>query len=271
MKNIQIDYPDYYAKLLLMSDLHWDNPKCQRDILKLHLDEAKETKSKILINGDLFCLMQGRADPRRSKDSIRPEHNTDKYIDAVIDTALDWFSPYAHNIAMIGYGNHENAIIKNAETDVLSRFVELMNLKNNSNIQIGGYGGIINITFGSGKKSYKMAYIHGYGGGGIVTKGLIQHQREETKIEGVDAIWSGHVHEDYEATHMKLVVNGNNSHYKPKLWIRTSTYKDEYKEFAGWAYERGAPPKKIGGRWMEVQRIKRGSFDSMVGRTFATW
>jgi len=58
------------CKLLLISDLHWDNPKCERKLLKKHLDEAKEKGAKVVINGDFFCLMQGKGDPRRNKDDI---------------------------------------------------------------------------------------------------------------------------------------------------------------------------------------------------------
>ncbi len=44
------------TKVLLISDLHWDNPKCDRALLKKHLDEALAGNHDILINGDLFCL-----------------------------------------------------------------------------------------------------------------------------------------------------------------------------------------------------------------------
>jgi len=34
------------AEFLLISDLHWDNPKCDRDLLKSHLDEAVRRNAK---------------------------------------------------------------------------------------------------------------------------------------------------------------------------------------------------------------------------------
>ncbi|NBW22393.1 MAG: hypothetical protein EBR82_82030, partial [Caulobacteraceae bacterium] len=91
----------------LISDLHWDNPKCDRALLKKDLDEAVERNALIIVNGDFFCLMQGKGDPRRSKDDIRPEHNKGNYLQAVVEDAVDWFSPYKNNLALIGYGNHE--------------------------------------------------------------------------------------------------------------------------------------------------------------------
>ncbi len=38
--------------------------------------------------------MQGAYDPRKSKSDIRPEHNSANYFDAIINTAVDWFTPY---------------------------------------------------------------------------------------------------------------------------------------------------------------------------------
>ncbi len=126
-------------EIAILSDLHWDNPKCDRNTLKKHLDYCVKYKIPIVINGDFFCLMQGRYDPRRNKKDIRPEHNTHDYLDAVINTAVDWFKPYAQNIALIGYGNHETGIIKNLETDPLQRFVDLLNREQKTNIQTGGF------------------------------------------------------------------------------------------------------------------------------------
>ena len=94
---------------MLISDLHWDNPKCNRELLSKHLKEAVERNAYIIINGDFFCLMQGRADPRRAKNEIRPEHNQGNYLQAVVNDAVQWFKPYAKHIALIGYGNHEPA------------------------------------------------------------------------------------------------------------------------------------------------------------------
>lgn len=40
---------------LLTSDWHWDNPKCNRELLRKHINQAKERNAKILVFGDLFC------------------------------------------------------------------------------------------------------------------------------------------------------------------------------------------------------------------------
>ncbi|NBW21525.1 MAG: hypothetical protein EBR82_77560 [Caulobacteraceae bacterium] len=59
----------------LLSDLHWDNPHCDRELLKKHLDAAVKRDAGVFIFGDLFCAMQGKYDPRGNKEGIRPEHS----------------------------------------------------------------------------------------------------------------------------------------------------------------------------------------------------
>ena len=246
-------------KVLLISDIHWDNPKCNRDLLKRHLDQAVALGADILFNGDTFCLMQGAYDPRKNKSDIRPEHNKANYLDAVVNDAIEWFSPYASHIKVIGYGNHETNILKRQETDVIDRFVFGLNSKNGTNVQVGGYGGWIVYTFSRSEArtanvSYKIKYFHGSGGGGPVTKGTIQFNRMSTMVEGADMIWMGHVHEDHELSYtIERLSAQHKVHLKEILMVRTPTYKEEYNEGkGGWHVERGAPPKALGGRWLEL-------------------
>jgi len=68
MKNVHLFKNNFDPKkVLLLSDIHWDNPKCDRVLLKRHLDQAMEMDARICMNGDTLCLMQGRADRRRGK------------------------------------------------------------------------------------------------------------------------------------------------------------------------------------------------------------
>jgi hypothetical protein len=257
---VRIDKRWEETKVLLISDLHWDNPKCDRELLKKHLDEALKGNHDILINGDLFCLMQGAYDPRKSKSDIRPEHNSANYFDAIINTAVDWFTPYAHLIKLVAYGNHETTILKRQETDIIERFVTLLNYKTGSDIQVGGYGGWVRIQFndGSTTQSFKIKYLHGFGGGGAVTRGTIQHNRMSVNVEGADAIWMGHVHEDYEMTYtVEQLTQHDTVILRDILMIRTSAYKEEYGDGSkGWHIERGASPKPIGGRWLILKPFR---------------
>lgn len=262
-KNIaRINLVGKHIQIALLSDLHWDNPKCDRNLLKKHLDYCLEHDIKVMLNGDTFCLMQGKFDPRRSKKDIRPEHNKANYLDAVIEDAVEWFSPYASILTVIGYGNHETGIIKNVETDPLQRFVDLLNYKCNSNVITGGYGGwiVLNINESENttrRTSVKIKYFHGSGGGGIVTKGALNLTRMLEMAEGFDVFCMGHIHENSSRNDVReeLITTAGNFEIRLKqihLAI-TGTYKEEYSEgYMGWHVERGAPPKPIGGRILNI-------------------
>jgi len=269
---IYIDGND--AKIAMLSDIHWDNPKCDRELLKKHLDYCKENSIPVMINGDMFCLMQGRGDNRRNKSDIRPEHNNSRYLDSIVETAVDWWSPYADILTVIGYGNHETGIIKFQETDILQRFVDLLNLKCNSQVHTGGYGGWLVVKVGKGNHlcTIKIKYYHGSGGGGLVTKGALNLTRALEKYSGMDVFAMGHIHENSARTDVLDSLEHNAHHgyhvqHKPIHMTITGTYKEEYGEGdKGWHVERGAPIKPIGGRILtiKVERSRKNNEDRMI-------
>jgi hypothetical protein len=246
-------------EFLLLSDLHWDNPKCDRALLTNHLEEAKRRGAKVLVNGDFFCLMQGKGDPRRSKDDIRPEHNNGRYLDSIVDTAVEWFRPYADLLLVLGYGNHETSIIQHQETDILLRFATILNHSCKTDIQVGGYGGVLDFKMiydPDHRCNFIMHYYHGSGGGGPVTKGVIQDQRILASIEGYDCTWQGHVHELYYHQNIvnRYVRTTHQILQKPVHQVRTATYKEEWADgYMGFHVERGRGPKPLGGYWMTLE------------------
>ena len=262
-KNVhELQLKGHNAKIAMLSDIHWDNPKCDWDLLKKHLDYCVSENIPIMINGDFFCLMQGKGDKRGNKSDIRPEHNNAKYLDSIVETAVDWWSPYAHLMTVVGYGNHETAIIKYQETDILQRFVDLLNYKNKSNVYTGGYGGWLVIrmeTTGSSKHCSRIKYFHGSGGGGVVTKGALNLTRALELYEGFDVFTMGHIHEnscrnDVRDTVDYSVRGGYKNSLKDIHLMLTGTYKEEYEDGSkGWHVERGAPPKPVGGRILNIE------------------
>lgn len=250
-------------EFLLTSDHHWDNPKCDRKLLKNHLDEAVKRKAGIIMNGDTFCLMQGKGDPRRNKADIRPEHNNAKYLDSIVKTAVEWYAPYRKNIIVAGYGNHETTIIKHQETDVLQRWADLMNLTyNDSNITVGGYAGFVMFRAITGKNANgrliqsagkRLYYFHGAGGGGVVTKGVIGTNRLASSVDA-DIYTTGHIHENW--VHNDIVITPNvyakRIEAREVTHISTSTYKREWNASGGFHTERGAPMKPIGSAWIKL-------------------
>lgn len=267
-KNIhEIQMDGKQIRIAMLSDIHWDNPKCDWNLLKKDLDYCVANDIPIMINGDMFCLMQGRGDRRGNKSDIRPEHNNSKYLDSIVETAVEWWSPYAHLLTVIGYGNHETAIIKYQETDILQRFVDLLNYKNNSQVYAGGYGGwiIVKQEIGNGMFSnFKIKYFHGSGGGGVVTRGAINLTRALEMYEDFDVFAMGHIHENAARNDVRDTVShskvGYHHDHKQIHLMLTGTYKEEYGDGSkGWHVERGAPIKPTGGRILlfESERISK--------------
>jgi hypothetical protein len=257
-----VDLVGEHVQIGMFSDLHWDNPKTRLDILKRDLDHCKKNNIPMFFNGDTFCLMQGRGDRRGNKSDIRPEHNNAFYFDSIVNTAVDFFLPYAEHIIGFGQGNHETGIIKHQETDILQRFVDLLNAKANTKIQVGGYGGWIvvrqQLSNSNSVKTWKIKYFHGSGGGGIVTKGAINLTRALELYEGFDVFTMGHIHENSARTDVRdtLVNHSQKGYYVEHKYLHmmlTGTYKEEYGDGSkGWHTERHAPPKPIGGRILQL-------------------
>jgi hypothetical protein len=250
---------------LLSSDQHWDNPDSDREMFARHLKEAKEKNAKVFIFGDFFCAMQGKYDRRADKSKVRPEHQVANYLDALVDTASEWLMPYRDCIAVIGQGNHETAILKNHETNLTERLVERLNAGHEEKVYCGGYGGWIWFSFFRGGGGYcplKLKYFHGSGGGGPITKGVIQSARHAMYLPDADIVVSGHVHEQYSICFMQERMNDAGAISLKEQWhLRLPTYKDEYKDgYGGWHIETGKMPKPVGAWWMKVNYI-RGTND----------
>ena len=262
--DIHIDYEsgNWEQWFLLSSDRHWDNPKSDWDLQKKHLEMAKERNAKILDFGDLFCAMQGKYDRRASKENIRPEHNTANYLDALVDTASDFFKPYAHLFAHISEGNHETAIKRNHETDLIERFITLLNHKAGTSISKGLYTGWIRFRLkyknGQHHQTYNLNYTHGYGGGGPVTRGVIQTNRKAVYLPDAHFCISGHVHEQWLVTipRERISIKGNVK-IDEQIHVCLPTYKEEYLMGEQYHRERGRPPKPLGAYWLRFYADKK--------------
>jgi len=244
---------------LLRSDAHHDNRHCRRDVEHRHLQEAEERDAIILDCGDLFCAMQGKWDKRADPTSLRDEYRLN-YLDSLVREAAALYEPYAHRWALMSPGNHETSIRKRHETDLTERLVTTLNERTGSTIQKGDYAGWIQIRlhFPNAERgrcgTFRIAYHHGYGGGGPVTKGTIQSNRRRAMLRDYDLEWMGHIHESW--VHRDVVeglASSGRPMYQDVFSLRTPGYKDEWSGGNGWHVERGAPPKPIGAWWMKLE------------------
>ena len=248
-------------EFLLTSDWHFDNPKTNRKLLFNHLDEAKSRNAKIIINGDMLCLMQGKYDPRKAKSAIMPEHNGNDYLDLVINDTAQKMLPYAKNILQINVGNHESSVSERSETNILMRLVERINAFAGSDIQLGAYMGYINMNFQRATNNFacNIAYDHGHWGG-VITKGALAVSRHASIFPNADVIMSGHTHDGWIMTHNRYIMNQHKGivEVKKQWHVKTGTYKEEFDSGQGWAVEKIGMPKHLGSCWMKVYVSRTG-------------
>jgi len=246
---------NYRPSFWNISDVHWDNPKCNQEAFKRHLDKAKANDDLIFINGDLLCLMQGKHDPRRSKGDIRPEHNHNDYIDLVINSCADFLRPYVRQIAWIGAGNHETKVSETLGTNILSRLIERLNIFGVSDfgdmytpVVQGAYTSFQKIIYyNSSTSKYTVNMMHDHGHwGGIITKGTLSAVRYCAFYPDFDICYSGHTHDSWIVPQPTLKIENGRVINKPRWVVRSGTYKEEFTKGSGWAVERIGSPKFLG-------------------------
>ena len=242
------------AWVLWMSDEHWDHPKCKLDLLKEHHNEAAERGAAIIKAGDTFCAMQGKGDPRGDKESVRAEHWGGNYLDLLVKTAADWYAPWKENIKVIGLGNHETSVYKHHETCLIERLCQSLRDKGGETRK-GGYSGWVRMMMARGAQtcSYRAFYHHGSGGGGPVTKGLIDFNRMAEYVDA-DALISGHVHWKNTTPVERISLNDASVIHRGEMqYVRCGTYKDEFEDGnAGFHIEKGRGPRPLGGWWLRL-------------------
>jgi hypothetical protein len=231
--------------------VHFDSVSCDRKLLKKHLDEVVERNAKVLIFGDFFDIMGGKFDKRSSKGDLRPEYNTSNYIDNVVDDAINFLTPYKEYIMFISPGNHELSILRYHETDVTKRLAKALDA------EVGTYGGWIRMRYsfkGEGNRgSYKIAYNHGYGGGGPVTKDVIQTNRKAVYLPDADIVISSHTHDRwiFPIARERFLQSGK-IEQDEQTHVKLGSYKYSYAKGNSWERQMGHPPKSDPGIWLTI-------------------
>lgn len=247
---------------LVTADRHLDNPASDRKLQKHHMDQAKDRGAFILDFGDFFDAMQGKSDRRSSKSDLMSRHKSSSYLNDLVEDATDFLSPYAQNIALLGEGNHETSVRNKIEYNLLDGLIYALS-RDNPEIMKGGYRGWIQFRFehtnGGGRTTKNGYYIHGYGGGGPVTKDTIQANRKAVYLPDAHIVFSGHTHDQwwFPIERTRLLSSGrevaDTQHH-----IKIPSYKDEFfNQSGGFHHETGKPPKPKGAWWVRFYYSRR--------------
>lgn len=249
---------------LVVSDIHFDSPHCDRELFKEHLDEALVKKANVFIIGDLFDVMGCKHDPRSLPNQVRPEYLVKgrSYLDLVVHDLYQFLKPYRKIIKLISYGNHETAILKHNETDPLDRLVYLLNQEGHHTFK-GGYSGFITYQFKQSKRKASIdttiAYHHGSGGNAKRSKGILDADLDMAMYPDADIILKGHNHNSYLYEGSRVRLDRNYQPYQCNQYhVRLGSYKNEYGTGeGGWAIEKGFGPQPRGGWWLKHTWVRR--------------
>lgn len=255
------DYADKEAPLLMISDVHFDSPYCQRDLLKKHMDEIKAKNGHIFIYGDWFDVMGCHRDPRSKMQDVRPEYiaKDRSYLDLVVEDSYNFLLPYKDNLAILTYGNHETSIMKHRDTDILNTLVFLLR-QAGSNVVKGGYSGFINLQLMFAKDSwhsYIVAYHHGGGGNAPRSKGILHADLDIKNYPDADIFFSGHNHQKgyWPIVCYRRAKTTGLIKYQTKYWVKTGTYKRKENRplMGGWEDEKKFDPTPLGGYYLNLK------------------
>lgn len=240
----------------LFSDVHFDSIYSQRDFYLKHLEQAKQEDAIILDGGDLFDAMQGRFDPRRSMDELRPEYRREDYYDYVVQDIAKNLQPYSQNIIALGTGNHELAVRKNANTDLTERLVAELRRNGAQTVRMGFKGWIRFMLMRPGKKngeipggSIVVRYSHSGGSANApVSRGVIDSNRQMVYLPDTDIVWNGHNHQGWLVPIARERLSNKGVVYQDIAWfVRTPGYKAEYiADDFGYAAQKVTGPAPIG-------------------------
>lgn len=203
----KLDREWYYIKL--MSDLHIGADSTNKKHVIADLEDAKERGARILLGGDVFDGIMSkdfkRYEPEVIDKAIRGRNDI---INASIDLAADFLKPYADLIDAIGEGNHETAVRRHHNINLIPFLLERLSTPEHR-VQFMGYKAHIQYIFNTPNRSgttqsFRIAYFHGAGGAAPVTKGAIPINRLISESDNCNVVWMGHIHSQLVAPELKL-------------------------------------------------------------------
>ena len=246
--------------VLLLSDLHIDNPECDRALLTQHLEQAKSLNAAVLIRGDIFDAMQGREDKRRDYSDLLPELKTGNYFGSMVEYVYEFLRPYAKQIAAISPGNHETSVLSKTGVDLTSALALKLDCK------IQPYEGVTRILGEyHGSRDSLLIYHHHGKGGSARSRGVLDTDWFAGRCANAHIYHMGHNHQTYVVPDVRQTLDQGNAWHEEEIWhVRTTGYHGGYRKRAGFETERAFRIPRLGGAWAKISWHAAGTKRRMV-------
>lgn len=225
------------TSLHLISDCHVEAASTDLDALRRDLQDADARGSRILLGGDIFDAIYP-GDKRWTPTTLRRElRDTDDIVGEVLAFAESIFQPYAHLIDLISPGNHEARLRDKINADMTRQLAQRLG------VTYGPYAGVVEYKLAQ-RKTLRVGYWHGSGGGTSIQAAVRQSQRILDVAEVLDVAWTGHRHQRFAMPVGRFGDRGFR-----KTWLVMS---GAYSRWEGYATEKLCPAGDVGGVLVRV-------------------
>lgn len=252
-------YTDFVFNAMLCSDVHLDSYSCAIDKFRRDAGFVKKIGGYVMSFGDLFDLMQGHHDKRRSR--MREEINQavadgKSYSTAVAEfgAKLLYDEGLGDSLIFSSLGNHETAYSKHSNTDIMDMVSDKLRLMNKGKtFALGGYGGYVELMFKFRKEvhTYRIKYFHGAGGNSPRSKGTLKIDIQQKQYEQADLFVRGHDHHRYIVPQSSTYISPIAKQVKQRLVLHGDC--GTYKRMDGWADEKEFDSPVTGGLLLTLQ------------------
>lgn len=223
-------YNNYNYEVLWLNDAHIDSKLTDRKYIKKVFDSNPE--AYIVISADFFDAMGQKSDKRYQHGNLLDQHIRADYLNALVEDAFEYLSPYANRIICFNQGNHETLQTKFYGSNPTQSLATLLNHTHNVNIPVMDSAGWI-IFRSSVKNQHTRRFIIYWGhkpiSGGQRSKGMLSVDIAKGRQDNVDLYISEHVHDNFIHRFNKECIDSNYKRkYTSGYYAQLPSSKEEY-------------------------------------------